>query len=104
MIVRRICEKYHALPSDVENLTLDQIWLLVMDEKRLERIGGVRQTSVRALQQEGLVAPTSGGSLVQRIRAMKQQQAVDAERAGKKERKQRRREQLIRYKRERGEL
>lgn len=98
MIVRRICEKYTCLPSDVENLTLDQILLLVMDEKRLERIGGVRQTSVQQLQHDGLVPPTSGGSLVQRLRAAKALQAQQQQKAGKRERREQRRQALIEYK------
>lgn len=102
--MRRICEKYHKLPSEVEDLTLDQIWLLVIDDKRLERIGGVRQTSVNALQQEGLVASSGGGSLVQRIRRQKELQRQQSQRQGKKERRRQRRERLIEYKRGRGEI
>lgn len=91
-----------CLPSDVEDLTLDQIFLLVMDEKRLERIGGVRQTSLNALQQEGLIPKTGGGSLVQRIRAAKERERQLAGKLNRKQRRRERRQQLIEYKRQEG--
>ena len=99
MIVRMICEKYHKLPNEVEELTLDQIFLLIVDEKRLEKLGTRRQTSVHQLQREGVIPFTSGGSLVQRIRAQKLIEAKQALKAGKRQRRRERREALIEYKR-----
>lgn len=102
--MRRICEKYHCLPSEVEDLTLDQIFLLTVNEKSLEKLGGTYATTPQELQREGLIPATGGGSLVQRLKRAREAQAAAKAKEGKRERRQQRREQLIRYKRERGEL
>ena len=100
MIVRGICEKYHKLPNEVEELSLDQIFLLVVDEKRLEKLGERRQTTINQLQQEGVIPFTGGGSLVQRIRAQNAANRLLALKAGKRQRRRERREALIEYKRQ----
>lgn len=102
--MRAICEKYRCLPSEVEDLTIDQIMLLIADYKRVEKLGGLRHASIRELQRDGAVPWVAGGSYVQRLRALKALEAQQAKRAGKRERRQQRREQLVAYQREQGHL
>jgi hypothetical protein len=87
----------------VEDLTLDQLLVLIMSEKKLERIGSRRQTTVQELRREGVLPYIGTGSLVQRLRARARAEARDHDRVGKRARRQQRREALIAYLRERQE-
>lgn len=99
-MIRRICEKYMCLPSEVEELTLNQVLLLVVPEKRLEKLGGQRRTSVGELQREGVIPLTGGGSLVQRLRAKMRAEKEQAGREGRRQRRQERIARLIEYKKQ----
>lgn len=103
MIVRRLCEKYNCLPTAIEDLTLDQIFLLSVSEDSLERAGSTYRADVSELRRGGLIH-SGGGSLVQRVRAAQRRELAAQQKAGKRERRERRRRDLIEYKRQRGEL
>jgi len=102
LIVRSICDHYKCLPSDVENLTLDQITLLIVDTDDLAKLAGRRRASAGRLQSEGLMPRVPGGSLVQRIRAEKQRAKQGDRRARRERRAQRRADMIARL--EAGEL
>jgi hypothetical protein len=87
----------------VEDLTLDQIFLLSVSEKSLERLGDTYTTTPQELQREGLIPSTGGGSLVQRLKAARAAQAATQDLQGKRQRRRERRAQLIQYKLECGE-
>lgn len=104
MIVRKICEKYQCLPSDVETLTLDQVFLLIAKESDLERLAGLTTTTPQALQSQGIIPTTSGGSYVQRLRAhLRREKDLEGKR-GRRARRRQRRQEVIEYKQRRGEL
>jgi len=103
LIVRTICENYHCLPSDVEDLTLDQIITLTMDRDRLARAGQLWRTTPAALARAGAIDRTPGGSLVQRLRAAKRAAAATVDRRARRQRRAARRAELLRL-RERGEI
>lgn len=87
-----------CLPNDVENLTLDQIYILAIEEKTLEQLGGVRIVTPTDLVREGKLTTTSGGSYVQRLRATLRAEKENEQRRTRKARRRALRQQAIDYK------
>lgn len=101
MIVREICEHYTGIsPLDVEQMTFDQIFLLICKKDSLKRYGTIK-ASPQSLAERGLISLPDGGmggSYAKRLRAKRANQTDGEVRAAKRERRRQRREQLIRFK------
>lgn len=105
---REICEAYTGLtPAHLEDLTFDQLYILIAKKTDLARMGGIGRFGVDDARQLGILkapAPKPGQpqSLVQRVRAAK---AAERERMAKLSKRERRREfdRQLKEKRARGE-
>ena len=97
--MRRIAEAYHISPIEVEEMTLDQIYLLVCDENRLRRVvsGTPQDLAMRGVIE--IPDKSLGMSYVQRLRRQKQLEKERQERAEKRRRRAERRRQLLEFKR-----
>lgn len=93
MIFRLLCEAYHCLPSQLEELTFDQIMILAMKKSHLEAgrgFGVIDADELRAMGKVPATGPGQPRSLVQRLRAQKkaeqkQPSARDLKRRRRKE-------------------
>lgn len=94
-MVRSICEEYKCLPSDVENLTADQILVLALDRKKLAWAGKRWTGTPAELVTAGVVPRMPGGSYVQRLRAQRRAAATASNRAARRERRAARRTAIL---------
>jgi len=86
--VREFCDAKDLLPTDLEDLTRDQLMLMIMPKAELARGGKVVEL-VRGNGRDDLAAhglSKTDTSLVQRVRERK---SKDSKRAGRRARKQR---------------
>jgi hypothetical protein len=91
LLFREICEAYHLTPAALDDLTIDQIFIMSAKKADL-RMGGMQQVNIFEARQLGVVQRPGLGqpqSLVQRIRA-KNKAKTDAD--AKNAKRQRRRE------------
>ena len=54
---RRLCETYQCLPTDLEKLTIDQLYILALDEKDLKLQGKHYTGTLDELIGMGLIPP-----------------------------------------------
>lgn len=94
-MVRSICEQYHCLPSDVENLTADQVLVLALDRKNLAWAGKRWTGTPNELVSAGVVPRMPGGSYVQRLRAQRRAAASETSRAARRQRRAARRAAIL---------
>lgn len=101
-LVRELCEAYQGMhPGIIEDMTLDQIYLLVVNKGSLRRRGRVTG-SPQQLAASGVIPPLPGGgmgSYVQRLKAQRAEANAAREKLDKKRRRAERRAALIEYKR-----
>jgi hypothetical protein len=100
-----MCEAYVGLtPKDLEDLTLDQLRIMIIDKQMLKgakRITGTPQQ----LAAQGLIPAMAGHvSFASRMREANEQKRLAQERRDKRTRRAERRQQLIDYQKQRGSL
>ena len=91
LLVRTICEAYNTTPSQLENETQDQLYIMVARKADLARLGGVSRVSVEEARELGVVkakaVPGGPQSLVQRIRAATKERKEKEKTMGKRQRR-----------------
>lgn len=106
MIFRLLCEAYHCLPSQIEELTYDQIMILAMKKSHLEAgrgLGVIDADELRAMGKVPAVADGQPRSLVQRIRAQKAKASTEPTARQRKREERRKHGEAIKAARARGE-
>jgi hypothetical protein len=86
LIFREVCEAYMGVtPLDLEQMHLDQLYLMTCDKKDLQRVSRTRRMTPQEARAEGFLPKKPGKSYVQRVR-----EHIAAERAKKQKRARRR--------------
>ena len=101
---REICEAYHVTPAALDDLTLDQLFIMHARKSEL-KMGNVQSMNVFEARQAGVVERPKPGqpqSLVQRIRAKAKAEKEAATKIGKRQRR-REFERQLKERRARGE-
>ena len=96
---RNLCEAYFCTPGDLENLILDQLYLMAVEKKLLGVASGTVSVSPESLYAQGIIKtrPYPGGlSYTMRMKLAAEERRLGGDSAKtKRQRRQERRERLI---------
>lgn len=88
LLFREICEAYQCLPTDLEELTYDQLYILAVRKALLKSANHlITVDELRATGKIPIPRPGEPQSLVQRIRARKTKDSQPSERQLKRQRR-----------------